>query len=194
MRKVLFILAILVTANTALYAQKDSKADKGIKKEEAAAAISAEIKMLMQSKNFQFNPSEVQTKTSKSVRITNYEYMRVYPTSLQIRMTKIDPSERSNYHGDLGTTGLSTEERASGRVGGQASIATTMPFNLETSSFEILQNEPGKKDNWVFRFKTQPDAILTFTINVNCNTGQASMRVESNKEETWTYKGKIVPN
>lgn len=69
-------------------AQKLSKEEKAAAKAQKEAETSALMKNLFQSKNFQFVPTEVQTKTGGSVNINKYEYTRVRPDSFIVRMSQ----------------------------------------------------------------------------------------------------------
>lgn len=186
MKKLILLLAVMFSVSIGAQAQK---ADKDAAKAEAAAQTQAMLKAV----NFQFNPSDVQTKTGSTVRINQYEYMRVYPDRVQIRMTKIDPKAKNDYYGDK-STAMSLEERAGSRAGVKSTLAPTMLFDLETTTVQVLKNEAGKGSNWELILKVQTDAIYTMTFKVNTETGMSTLRVDSNKEESFTYKGKIVPN
>ena len=195
MKKLLFLLIAVAAVSISAQAQKkDKKAEKATQDAEAVV----ENERMLQSFNFQFNPSDVEVKTGGRHRIIGYEYMRFYPNSLQIRTVKFDPTKRANNLGTTAEGGPANDGTGAPDPGSRDRRSITDPimeFSVETVTFDIIKNEPGKKDNsWVIELKTQTDAILTFLINVDTRSGQASIKVSSNKEEPWTYRGKIVPN
>jgi len=124
-------------------------------------------------------------------------------------MSKFDPNERHNIYKDkpgpeeLGRKlaagnykeGVKAESNAN-YAHQKERIPTTQIaelFDLQTTAFDILKNEQGKGNDWNMVLVVKSDATLTFTIKVNCKTGLGSVRVDSNKEPTWTYRGKFLP-
>lgn len=147
-------------------AQETRKEGKAVEKMEKQAKSAEEITQLMVSSDFKFIPSEVSSRTGIPIVIFSYEYMRVLPGGeLQIRMTK-----------PQGALGMNSNM-----------------FIVETTMAQIVESAP-KDGFWVMVIKVDTDAIITMTITTEMNTGLATVLVESNKQETFIYKGKIVAN
>ena len=215
MKKIVMTLVLLMAISVSAEAQKKEKKNKNqIDLAEYKDEI-AKNEIMLRTMNFQINPTQVQAKTSKPYMITQYQYMRFYPNSIQIRTEKFDPAQRLAVHKDrsqdIGITtvevidgknvGVMSPSEPEGRLAGlDQHIAPTlrnmMPFEVETASYKVEKNEPGPEEGtWLVMLTTQYEMTkLTLIITVRTTTGNCYVRVESNQEETWMYKGKIVPN
>lgn len=88
MKKLILLLLAVFAVSFTAQAQKQTKEEKAAAKEAEAAENMVTVQKLIGSKNFQFNPSEVQTKTGGMEKIMTYQYLKLRPESLQINMSK----------------------------------------------------------------------------------------------------------
>ena len=80
---------------------------------------------------------------------------------------------------------------------GQLQIDMDKPggsLKLDATTFELIKNEKSK-DRWTMILKGEANSsIITFNIQVSLKSGNASVRVDSNREDSYTYRGKIAEN
>ena len=217
MKKLIMMLALLMAVGVSAEAQKKEKKDKKQLDLAQYREDMARNEIMLRTMNFQFIPKEVQARTSKIYLIIQYQYLRFYPNAIQVKTEKFDPAERLNVTGNrfkegeqvlmgydgngnpiIGTAGSSPTDEVAllGHIRSGPALRNMMPFEVESAAFEVEKNEPGKEEGtWLIILKTQYEsALLTFIITVRTATGNCYVKVESNKEETWMYKGRIAAN
>ena len=218
MKKLIMMLALLMAVGVSAEAQKKEKKNKKQIDLTQYREDMARNEIMLRTMNFQFIPKEVQARTSKIYLITQYQYLRFYPNAIQVKTEKFDPAERLNltnnmykegekvvigYMGEdptavVSTVGSSISDEIAliGHARRGSTLRNMMPFEVESGAFEVEKNEPGEEEGtWLIILKTQYEsALLTFIVTVRTATGNCYVKVESNKEETWMYKGRIAAN
>lgn len=95
MKKLILLMAVLMTVSFSAQAQKKSKAEKAADKAKEELVISSLINRIVPAKNFQFIPYEFLQTNTGTTQINKFEYFRIRPNSLEVDMTK-SPDVNSN--------------------------------------------------------------------------------------------------
>ena len=97
MKKVILLMAALMTVTFSAQAQKKSKAEKAAEKAKKEMLNAQLIDRVIPAKNFQFVPYEyIQTNTGTTT-INRYEYTKVRPNSLEVYMTNCPGVNTNRY-------------------------------------------------------------------------------------------------
>lgn len=97
MKKVILLMAALMTVSFSAQAQKKSKEAKEAEKAKKEMMTAALIDRVVPAKNFQFVPYEyIQTNTGTTT-ITRYEYTKIRPNSLEVYMVNCPGVNTNRY-------------------------------------------------------------------------------------------------
>lgn len=97
MKKVILLMAALMTVSFSAQAQKKSKAEKEAEKAKKEMMNAALIDRVIPAKNFQFVPYEyIQTNTGTTT-INRYEYTKIRPNSMEVYMVNCPGVNTNRY-------------------------------------------------------------------------------------------------
>lgn len=97
MKKVILLMAALMTVTFSAQAQKKSKSEKAAEKAKKEMMTAALIDRVIPAKNFQFVPYEyIQTNTG-TTQITRYEYTKIRPNSMEVYMVNCPGVNTNRY-------------------------------------------------------------------------------------------------
>ncbi len=99
MKKVILLMAALMTVSFSAQAQKKSKEEKAAEKARQEMLTAELINRVVPAKNFQFVPYEYIQPNTGTTTITRYEYTKIRPNSLEVYMVNCPGVNTNRYDG-----------------------------------------------------------------------------------------------
>lgn len=97
MKKVILLMAALMTVSFSAQAQKKSKEEKAAEKARQEMLTAELINRVVPAKNFQFVPYEYIQPNTGTTTITRYEYTKIRPNSLEVYMVNCPGVNTNRY-------------------------------------------------------------------------------------------------
>ena len=160
-------LIVLVTCTLPLLTQAQHNPSRKAKKDAKKALILKETTLLINSKNWQFNASEMLPLSGQSQHLNTPYYVTITDTLTDVYLPYFGRAYTAPYAGN----------------------ESPMTFEAVIDAYQLTSK---KDDSWMVKFKTRNNTdILTFTFTVYTN-GSATLYVNSVNRQPITYNGNIT--